>query len=856
MRKSCRARKPLLGVMPLFMRCASACLLLLVSSLSHALSLGEAQIESRLNEPLRGTIPVFSASASELGSLRVGLAGQQDWQRAGLSPTGVVNRIKFGFKSTGGGKLAVTLRTEEPVSEPLLVILVDAAWSSGHLLREYIVFLDPAGLPKTNTSPIATPQIAAPAPSASSSAATPAGKRSVNPFLVSNALSTGQYGPVRRGESLSTISEGIFLGTDLSMHQVVWALYKANPQAFVRGNINHLEVGAQLKVPSEAEMLALPSPQARELVLQAARMQRPPPGVFADASESVANAESSGQSTDKSASERVDDAPTDAAADDRVAEAPIAQSARQSDDQSAQKSNEDAGPESSRNKAESTTDQAALASAGTDKLELLPLEADPEAGLDVGAETTSQAQTADSNQNRNLAQAGADPAAAASGSDDSNDTARAEPGSRERQLENENALLRNRIDETEALLKEIRALLAARSEQLSDLQARLDKVEQTKVETAQAQQSQAVSVSDIGWFWWLLLAVALVIALLLVVLLFVLTRRQDRGVNRSALSYDESDDVSEQATTLPATPIAAVAAVADDKAEPAAVADKASQNDVDDEVEAFIEKNLIMPKAAASEATGSTADTAPVPPLVAEEVETEAETAPEASTVGADVDVGEDIAAVESQSLASDVDGGVERRLPAEDTPLEFNLDDYAAANNDSELPVGEPAIELPELDDAMDSGAEGVDTNLPPILNEAELENLEIESQLAEPGQGLADITIDESVEPVEATQFEHPQIDDVPADDLTLETAELDDSPSADAPEESSDLSPSAASSATDVSEFSGGDQVATKLDLARVYVDMGDAEEARSILNEVLAQGNDAQQQEAQSLLDSLA
>lgn len=47
----------------------------------------------------------------------------------------------------------------------------------------------------------------------------------------------------------------------------------------------------------------------------------------------------------------------------------------------------------------------------------------------------------------------------------------------------------------------------------------------------------------------------------------------------------------------------------------------------------------------------------------------------------------------------------------------------------------------------------------------------------------------------------------------------------------------------------------EVGTKLDLARAYVDMGDPSGARSILEEVLDEGDAAQRQQAQQLLDSL-
>jgi pilus assembly protein FimV len=47
----------------------------------------------------------------------------------------------------------------------------------------------------------------------------------------------------------------------------------------------------------------------------------------------------------------------------------------------------------------------------------------------------------------------------------------------------------------------------------------------------------------------------------------------------------------------------------------------------------------------------------------------------------------------------------------------------------------------------------------------------------------------------------------------------------------------------------------EVGTKLDLARAYVDMGDPAGARSILEEVLDEGDSGQKQQAQRLLDSL-
>ena len=47
----------------------------------------------------------------------------------------------------------------------------------------------------------------------------------------------------------------------------------------------------------------------------------------------------------------------------------------------------------------------------------------------------------------------------------------------------------------------------------------------------------------------------------------------------------------------------------------------------------------------------------------------------------------------------------------------------------------------------------------------------------------------------------------------------------------------------------------EVGTKLDLARAYMDMGDPEGARSILDEVLQEGSSTQRQEAERLIANL-
>jgi pilus assembly protein FimV len=93
-----------------------------------------------------------------------------------------------------------------------------------------------------------------------------------------------------------------------------------------------------------------------------------------------------------------------------------------------------------------------------------------------------------------------------------------------------------------------------------------------------------------------------------------------------------------------------------------------------------------------------------------------------------------------------------------------------------------------------------------------------------------------------------------DMPRDDATVEHKRpgFDDS---DETSEVPTMSLSPDDMSDDLHEARTMTEVGTKLDLARAYVDMGDPGGARSILEEVLDEGDESQRQQAQQLLESL-
>lgn len=75
---------------------------------------------------------------------------------------------------------------------------------------------------------------------------------------------------VRRGDTASRLALG-HLGPDASLDQMLLAILKANPDAFIEGNVNLLKAGATLRIPSAAEAAAIPRAEARQTVMAQAR---------------------------------------------------------------------------------------------------------------------------------------------------------------------------------------------------------------------------------------------------------------------------------------------------------------------------------------------------------------------------------------------------------------------------------------------------------------------------------------------------------------------------------------------------------------------------------------------------------
>lgn len=175
---------------------------------------------------------------------------------------------------------------------------------------------------------------------------------------------------------------------------------------------------------------------------------------------------------------------------------------------------------------------------------------------------------------------------------------------------------------------------------------------------------------------------------------------------------------------------------------------------------------------------------------------------------------------------------------------LVLDESDYETFDEDEVDPAGE--FRLPELDELSQSLQMEEDEAITELKRgQADLSQEIDPATLGALGAGLAGVTAPVSSADDKTESLSYPADDDF--DDLSEHALDinLDDDPNmslADMEEELADLS-------------TGADEINTKLDLAKAYLDMGDHEGAREALDEVIAQGDDSQRGEAKKLMDQL-
>ncbi len=229
-----------------------AILAMLIPALGHALGLGNIVMKSALNQPLDAQIELLSVKKGDLNNLTVKLGSAEDFQRVGADRAFFLTKINFEVVRRKNGTAYVQLTTAKTVTEPFLDFVVEARWPRGRILREFTVLVDPPVLSDEAPAPVqraaVTTQQAAPARSAPAPASRPApipSRASMAP--VSRQPGELTYGPVQYNDTLYEIANRM-RPSGISVDQMMLALVLNNPNAFYGDNVNQLKAGYVLRI--------------------------------------------------------------------------------------------------------------------------------------------------------------------------------------------------------------------------------------------------------------------------------------------------------------------------------------------------------------------------------------------------------------------------------------------------------------------------------------------------------------------------------------------------------------------------------------------------------------------------------
>lgn len=250
---------------------ALAVVSLLAPATGLPLSIGDIELHSALNQNLNAEIRLHVAAGENPADVSVRLAPPEKFDQAGIPWSYFLSRIKFEPVVQANGTVIVKITSKETLTEPFLDFLLEVSWPQGSQFREFTLLIDPPAeynqpvIPVAESSAYRVEPIeeverpvrkARPAVRKAKSAEA---ANQINP----QTPSSGDYGPTRTSDTLWGIATQLGRERGVPAQQMMTALYKANPEAFNKKDMDSLKAGVTLKIPETEAILQASSKQAR-----------------------------------------------------------------------------------------------------------------------------------------------------------------------------------------------------------------------------------------------------------------------------------------------------------------------------------------------------------------------------------------------------------------------------------------------------------------------------------------------------------------------------------------------------------------------------------------------------------------
>jgi len=279
---------------------------LLLPDYGFTLGMGEIEVTTALNQELKAEIQLLSAAPEDVESLIVKLASREEFNRAGIDRPYLLNSLRFSAEVRDGVPL-ILVTSQKPIREPFLNFLVEIDWPKGHMMREYTILLDPpvfmqqqapvqqeqsrpaamessrpaagAAVPPQSDSGFRPAMMGAGVSASSAAAPGPEPARVPVPMAVQQQTTPAQAAPIYRrsfqppsgyrikqGDTLWSLADSMRPDQTVSIQQMMLAMLRSNPEAFINENVNGLKRGYILRIPDRDDIIAINQAEAVAMV--------------------------------------------------------------------------------------------------------------------------------------------------------------------------------------------------------------------------------------------------------------------------------------------------------------------------------------------------------------------------------------------------------------------------------------------------------------------------------------------------------------------------------------------------------------------------------------------------------------
>ena len=259
---------------------------LLAPLIVNALQLGKIVVTSSQGQPLNAEIEMMLTPGEDLSKLKTSLASKENYESQGIERLAIHNNISVELQKNEKGLTVLKLKSSQPVPDPFLDLLIQVDSAKGRNYREYTVLLDPPETPIIQQEKIVAVDKTDPLPineKKEVKESTDKNKITFEKEIKNNLKTLEKNKPAEQSSKSITVKPADTIYKiarenkipGITTEQMVVGIFNLNELAFTNKNINGLEVGQKIALPSKDDFMDLTHAKAMaEIKIQSSQWNK------------------------------------------------------------------------------------------------------------------------------------------------------------------------------------------------------------------------------------------------------------------------------------------------------------------------------------------------------------------------------------------------------------------------------------------------------------------------------------------------------------------------------------------------------------------------------------------------------